>query len=98
MNELFIVRLKPNQLKVQANMEEKQKLSKGHHDHIDKLVDDKIIQFGGPIEGKPGGILVVTAKSLQAAEALFNEDPLIKNEYLLCEINKWTIKHGVFPH
>ncbi len=97
MSELFIIRLTPNQVKIQSNIEEKQLLGKGHHDYIDKLVDDKVIQFGGPIDGKPGGMLIVIASSKESAENIFNQDPLIQNEYLNCEINKWTIKHGQFP-
>ena len=97
MNELFIIRLTPNQVKIQSNMEEKQSLGKGHHDYIEKLVENKVIQFGGPIDGKPGGMLIVVASSKEIAENLFNEDPLIKTGYLSCEINKWTIKHGLFP-
>ena len=97
MNELFIVRLTPNQEKIQANMAEKQSLVKGHNDYLDKLANDKVILFGGPMEGKPGGLLVVTAISTEQVEELFNQDPLIKNSYLNAEINKWTIKHGNSP-
>lgn len=94
MSELFIVRLTPNQEKMRSNVEEKQMLGKGHSEYVEKLVDDKIILFGGPIEGKPGGLLVVAAKSIGEVENLFNEDPMVKNEYLFTEVNKWTIKHG----
>ena len=94
MSELFIVRLRPNQSKIQANMQEKQQLGKGHHDYIDSLVENNTIKFGGPIDGKPGGMLIVKAESKERVEDIFNEDPLIKNQYLMCEVNKWTIKHG----
>ncbi|MHA2029581.1 MAG: YciI family protein [Candidatus Kariarchaeaceae archaeon] len=97
MSDLFIVRLTPNQAKVQTSIEERQNLGKGHHEFIENLVTDKIIQFGGPIEGKPGGMLIVQSTSIEDVRNTFNEDPLIKNEYLNCEINKWTIKHGNFP-
>ncbi|MHA2031033.1 MAG: YciI family protein [Candidatus Kariarchaeaceae archaeon] len=97
MNQIFIVRLTPNQVKIQSNMEEKQKLGKGHHDYIESLVEQKVIQFGGPIEGKPGGMLIVNGSSKEAVEKIFGEDPLIKQEYLLAKVNKWTIKHGSFP-
>lgn len=94
MSQLFLVRLTPNANKIQANMEEKQSLSKGHHDFIDNLVAEKIIQFGGPMEGKPGGMLVVKGDSHEEITKIFADDPMIKNQYLNAEINMWTIKHG----
>ena len=94
MSNLFIVRITPNQEKMQANKEEKLKFGKGHHDYIDKLVENEVIKFGGPIEGKLGGMLIVTAETKEKVEDLFGEDPMIKNEYLSIEVNKWTIKHG----
>ena len=97
MSELFIVRLTPNQEKMQSNMEEKKLLGRGHSEYIENLVENKVILFGGPIEGKPGGLLVVTATSIGEVEKLFKDDPMIKNEYLYTEVNKWTIKHGTSP-
>ena len=94
MSEFFIVRLTPNQSKMQLNMEEKALLGKNHAEYIDKLVDNKFIKFGGPIDGKPGGMLIVSADSKDKVENIFNEDPMIKNNYLFVEVNKWTIKHG----
>lgn len=95
MSEFFIVRLTPNQSKIQSNMEEKALLGKSHSEYIDKLVENEFIKFGGPIEGKPGGLLVVSAESKENVENIFNEDPMIKNNYLFVEVNKWTIKHGM---
>ncbi|MCE7734561.1 MAG: hypothetical protein GPJ54_06770 [Candidatus Heimdallarchaeota archaeon] len=95
MSEFFIVRLTPNQSKMQSNMEEKALLGKGHGEYIEKLVENKFIKFGGPIDGKPGGMLIVSAESKENVENIFNEDPMIKNNYLFVEVNKWTISHGM---
>ena len=94
MSEFFIVRLTPNQTKMHSNMEEKALLGKRHGEYIDKLVENKFIKFGDPIEGKPGGLLVVSADNKENVENIFNEDPMIKNNYLFVEINKWNINHG----
>ena len=96
MSELFLVRLTPNIDKIQENPKEKQSLSKPHHDYIENLVIEKVIQFGGPIEGKPGGMLIVRGESLDRITQIFSADPMIKNQFLNAEINKWIIKHGEF--
>lgn len=94
MTNLFIVRLQPHPQPALVALDKKQEYQQQHHHYIDNLVDQQTILFGGPIIGKPGGMLIVQADSLEEVQTTFNADPLVANQILQCTVNQWEIKHG----
>ncbi len=89
----YLVRIQPNP-NSSIEPSERQKLGKGHHQFIDSLVEDGVIVIGGPIEGKPGGMIIARGTNLDSVKETFDKDPMVTAGGLSIEVNAWRIKHG----
>ena len=54
----------------------------GHYVHSGYLVNDKKIPGGG-------GVLIIEAKDYLTAKKIIEEDPMIKNELVIWELQEW---------
>jgi len=59
----------------------------GHYVHSGYLVNDKKIPGGG-------GLLIIEAKDYLTAKKIIEEDPMIKNELVIWELQEWIPING----
>ena len=67
----------------------------GHYVHSGYLVNEKKIPGGG-------GLLIIEAKDYLTAKKILEEDPMIKNELVIWELQEWIPINGnqakIFNH
>ncbi len=67
----------------------------GHYIHSGYLINEKKIPGGG-------GLLIIEAKDYLTAKKIIEEDPMIKNELVIWELQEWIIindsQHKFFNH
>tara|TARA_B100001250_G_scaffold367007_1_gene348760 strand:- start:138 stop:464 length:327 start_codon:yes stop_codon:yes gene_type:complete len=62
----------------------------GHHIHSGYLTNEKKIPGGG-------GLLIIEAKDYETAKKIIEEDPMIKNELVIWELQEWIPINGIQP-
>ncbi len=63
-----------------------------HARFMDELFDAGAVILGGPFADGSGSMVILKAESVEAARAIFREDPWAKQDILVAaEFKEWTI-------
>ncbi len=63
-----------------------------HAQFMDAMFDAGTVILGGPFADSSGTMVIVTAESMQAAQAMFCDDPWALKDILIAEeFKEWTI-------
>jgi uncharacterized protein YciI len=81
----FFVFLNTNPDKPQISEEETERLQALHLENLDKLAADGILHAAGPFEGG-GGMLVLSAGSMEEAKEIVNTDPAVNAQRFNVEV------------
>src|SRR5262245_38234905 len=88
----FALILRPGPRWNPAKPTREQALWDEHARFVDGLFERGVILQAGPFADGSGALVIVTADSLEAARALYRDDPWAKAEILLtAEVKEWTI-------
>lgn len=62
---------------------------KGHVAYMQKLADAGVLLAAGPLTSLDGGLIVLNAPSLEAAQAIMRRDPAVEVGVFLGEVSAW---------
>ena len=75
----YLIVLKPSRATFVADATEAKSAVVGEHfEYLKKLLADGVLIMAGRTDGAEMGLVVLTAESEQAAEAIMNADPAVK--------------------
>jgi uncharacterized protein len=83
MKYIIILSSEPNQNDVDAELVE------AHENFLDFLNSQGKLFASGPFMNRPGGMIILNADSMQEAQAIAQEFPLIRNKQRQYEILEW---------
>lgn len=86
----FFVFLNTNPDKPQISEEEKENLQSLHLENLDKLQKDGVLHAAGPFDGG-GGMLVLSATSVEEARDIVNTDPAVAAQRFNVEVFPFNI-------
>lgn len=66
-----------------------------HLEYLAALKQAGSLLLSGPFLNRTGGMVIVQAESLQAAEEIARNDPLVQNGVDSYELTEWLITDGV---
>ncbi len=96
MKQYFFVMLKrgPNRTQDEATVKQ---LQEGHMAHLNKMAEMGKLNIAGPFgdDGDWRGILIFKTETLEEAENLVKQDPMVKIGRLAYEIHPWWSQKGV---
>ncbi len=70
-----------------------------HARFMDTLFEDGTVVLAGPFEDGSGSMIILAADSVEAARAIFLQDPWTQRDILVAaEIKEWTIFLGRSGH
>ena len=63
-----------------------------HARFMDSLFEAGTVIFGGPFADGSGSMVILAAESIEAARAIFQDDPWVKRDVIVAgEFKEWTI-------
>lgn len=65
-----------------------------HLDYLRGLKQKRILLLSGPFADRSGGMVLIRAASREEAEAIAQNDPLVRNGVDTYEIREWVITDG----
>lgn len=89
----FFVFLNEGPNRSEADQQAAEERQPAHMAHLSELFETGHLKLGGPFEGG-GGILILAAEDLAAAQALVDSDPHVKAGWLKPEIRVWYTGKG----
>lgn len=69
-----------------------QSLVGAHHEFLEGLKENKLLELSGPFTDKTGGAYILKARNLEEAKSLAFSDPLHTSKSSVVTIHEWNIK------
>lgn len=92
-NSLFFVFLETNPNRAELTESNLSAVMEGHLENIDRLYKEGDLFLAGPIDGG-GGVFVLNANSLSAAQDLVETDPAVKADRFIAGTHEMEIEKG----
>lgn len=64
----------------------------GHYEHLNRLKEAGKLKMFGPFGDQTGGAYLIEASSMEEAEAVGREDPLIRNGSSTVTVKEWLLR------
>lgn len=66
----------------------------GHLAYMHQLVQQRRLLIGGPFLDDSGGLIVLSAESIDEARALVAADPAVRDQVMVAQTHPWRVMAG----